>query len=209
MNAEIYDDDIDLALAEYVESRNIEDERKMTSSMWAACMQFIGDKVFKNGDLLRDKNTWNNEPYDLDKVLSLVKKYTFLCNDHNQRICVEHFSMLSGIHKSTISLWANELRRSGDKRAKQIYMLLMDGAMQAADDLMVSRTSVTSIAYRNATEQRYNEYKTKQQEPTIAMSADIIDRLGIAEELKQIGTHPDEIELLPELADDTTELPIV
>lgn len=186
-DVKIYADDIDLALAEYVETRNIEDERKMTSSMWAACMQYIGDRVFKNkADLLRQKNTWNNEPYDLSRVLALVKKYIFMCNDHNQRICVEHFSMLSGIHKSTISLWANELRRSGDKKAKQIYMMLMDGSMQAADDLMISRTSVTSIAYRNATKERYDAVMNKAEENNVLDMDSLADRLGVSDKLQAL-----------------------
>jgi len=184
---EIYADDIDLALAEYVETRNIEDERKMTSSMWAACMQFIGNKVFKNrDDLLREPNTWNNCPYNLDKVLALVNKYIFLCNDHNQRVCVEHFSMLSGIHKSTISLWANDLRRSGDKKAKQIYLILMDGSMQAADDLMVSKTGVNTIAYRNATKERYDAVMSKQAESNILDMDFLADRLGISDKLQAL-----------------------
>ena len=171
-------------------------------------MQYVGNKVFKNrDDLLREPNTWNNCPYNLDKVLALVKKYIFMCNDHNQRICVEHFSMLSGIHKSTISLWANELRRSGDKKAKQIYMMLMDGSMQAADDLMISRTSVTSIAYRNATKERYDAVMNKAEENNVLDMDDLAVALGISDRLKN-NTLPDKGKPADEISEvDTDKYP--
>ena len=183
---EIYADDIDLALAEYVETRNIEDERKMTSSMWAACMQFIGDRLFKNGNLLRGKNQWNNNPYDLDKVLALVDKYSFLCRDHNQRICQAHFCLLSGVDRTTINLWANELRRSGDPRAKKIYETLMENGMTAAEDIALSKSGINSIAYANNYREKYNEYKGKQKDNSVLNMDSLAVRLGISADLQAL-----------------------
>lgn len=180
---EIYADDIDLYLREYCESRHIEDDKKITSSMWAAALMYINQHIFKGKDLLRHKNTFNNEPYDLDKVLALLGKYIFLCSDHNQRVCVDHFCLLSGIDRATIYSWGSEGRRSGDKRAKQVYITLLEHSMMAADDLMVSRSGVNSIAYRNAVQERYNAFWAKQENKAVVDATDLRERLGITEQL--------------------------
>ena len=184
---DVFEDDIDVYLQEYIDSREIQDPRKITSSMWAAAMMFINAHVFKNRDILRQTHTYNNNPYDLDKVLRLLDKYIFLCNDHNQRICVEHFCLLSGITKATISYWTNDLRRSGDKKAKQIVTKLMEHSLMAADDLMVSKTGVNSIAYANNIRDRYSTFMEKQKDSKAIDMADVAEQLGITRQLTALS----------------------
>lgn len=179
---DIFEDEIDLYLDEYIESRGL-DRNKIPSSQWAAAMMYINAHTFKNGDLLRQRNTINNEPYDLDAVLALLNKYCFLCADYCQRICIDHFCLLSGITRATINYWANDMRRSNDKRAKQVYVTLMENGMMAADDLMVSKSGVNSIAYRNAVQDRYNQYLSKQDNKSVIDTDDLVAKLGIAERL--------------------------
>lgn len=187
-NVEVYADDIDMAISEYLEERGIKSARDLTSSMWAACLKYVYVRVFKNGSLLKCRNAKTDKPYeyDLDRVLSLVDRYIFLCNDNNKRIAVQHFCILSGIDKSTISLWANDLRRSGDKRAKQIYMMLMDGSVQAADDMMISKNGVNSIAYANRIHDNYDAFMSKQESVTALDMHDLGERLGISDKLKAL-----------------------
>jgi len=173
---EVYEDDITLYIAEYMESREIEDTRKLTSSMWAACLLYVHDRLFKNDNPLRQKGT-RNHSYNLPLVQELLEKYIGLCCDHNQRICIDHFSLLSGIPKQTISYWATDQRRAGDSRAKAIYNRLVEASLMAADDLMLSRSGVNSIAYRNAVHDRY-ENRPKPQETGVNLP-DLATRLGI------------------------------
>jgi hypothetical protein len=185
---DVYADDIDVYLDEYIQSREL-DPKKVPSSMWAAAMMYINSFVFKGKDLLRQKHTQNNEPYDLDKVLALVNKYCFMCNDHAQRICIEHFALLSGIDRTTIYSWGNDNRRSGDARAKQVYIRLMEDTLTAADDLLLTKSGVNSIAYRNAVQERYSQYMSKQEEKTA------IDTAALE---RQLGLSGNDLALLPE-----------
>lgn len=182
---DIYEDDIDLYIDEYIESRGL-DRNKIPSSQWAACMMFVNQHTFRNGDSLRNTR---NRPYEynLDAVQRLLNKYIFLCSDYCQRVCIEHFCLLSGITRATINYWANDLRRSNDEKAKQIYATLMDHSMMAADDLMISKSGVNSIAYRNAVNERYNAFMAKQEEKTAIDTAALERQLGI-----------DNLALLPE-----------
>ncbi len=187
---QIYTDDIDYFIQEYLESRNIPRD-KVTSSQWAAALTYVNQRVFAGGDLLRDKQAINNEPYRIDEISRLVDLYCFLCRDYGQRISVAHFSLLTGVSKQSISTWSNSIRRPHDKKAKEIYAKLIEAEMISADDLMLSKSGVNSIAYRNATEQRYNAFKAKQQERATLDMDSLAVALGISDKLKNSNALPD------------------
>ena len=176
-DVEIFADDIDLYLQEYIRSREL-DRNKIPSSQWAAAMMYVNAHTFRNGDILR---TTRNRPYEynLDAVSKLLDKYIFMCADYCQRVCIEHFCLLSGMTRSTINYWANGLRRSGDSQARKIVTKLIEHSMMSADDLMLTKSGVNSIAYRNATQERYSQYMSKQTDQTAIDMTDLGTRLGI------------------------------
>ena len=182
---EIYDSDIDYYLQEYIETREL-DRNKIPSSQWAAAMRYVHNHVFTGGNSLRQKNTINNEPYNMDAVEQLLDKYIFLCMDHCQRICTEHFCLLSGLTKATISYWANDVRRADDPRAKRIYKTLLENSVMSADDLMISRNGVNSIAYSNRIHAHYDAFMSKQESKTAIDVGDLAERLGITDRIKAL-----------------------
>lgn len=190
-NISVYEDEIDVYIDEYIQSRGIEDDKKISSSMWAACLMFVHAHVFKNDkDALKIKGAAGNA-YDLDKVDALVDKYVYLCSNFNQRISLDHFSLLSGITRATMSYWTNSARRTKDDKARQIIAKLMDYSMMAADDLLLTKSGVNSIAYRNATETRYNNYLLKKDAKKTINTADLAERLGITEQLALPDKQPE------------------
>jgi len=195
-NVEVYEDDIDLALSEYLEIAGITDKSKITSSSWCAAMIYIGNRLFKNGEVLRQSATWNNEPYDLDKVSALADKYIFLCSHYNQRVCVAHFCSLSGVDSATIYQWGTEARRAGDKRAKAILEKLIEAALVSADDLMLSKSGVNSIAYRNAVNERYANREQKTEiKPELSSLASRLGITGQQKALPEPEQGPEQIEV--------------
>lgn len=179
-NISVYDDDIDLYLEEYIETRGL-DRNKIPSMQWSAAMMYVHNHVFKN-DERRLKNDVGYS-YNLDAVTKLLDKYLFLCADYGQRVCVEHFCLLSGISKGTISYWSSDQRRTGNKQAKEIYKRLIESSLMSADDLMISRNGVNSIAYRNSVQERYNQYLDKQKDRKIIDTVELAERLGITKQL--------------------------
>lgn len=198
---EIYDSSIDYYLQEYIESRNL-DRNKIPSSQWAAAMKYIHDHVFTDDKMLRQKNTINNEPYNMDAVEKLLSKYCFLCMDFCQRICVEHFCLLSGLTKATISYWANDVRRANDPRAKRIYKTLLENSVMAADDLALSKSGVNSIAYANRVHDNYDAFMSKQESVTALDMYDLADCLGVSDKLQAL---PDKGKPAGELLETDTE----
>ena len=182
---EIYDSSIDYYLQEYIETRGL-DRNKIPSSQWAAAMRYINSHVFTGGNSLRQRNTINNEPYDMAEVEKLLDKYIFLCMDHCQRICVEHFCLLSGLTKATISYWANDIRRADDPRAKRIYKTLLENSVMAADDLALSKSGVNSIAYANRVHDNYDAFMSKQESVTALDVVDLAEKLGITDKIRAL-----------------------
>lgn len=176
----VYEDDIDLYLEEYIETRGL-DRNKISSIQWSAALMYVNRHVFKNNQRSLKGDTGYS--YDLDAVTKLLDKYLFLCADFGQRVCVEHFCLLSGINKGTISYWSSDQRRTGNKRAKEIYKRLIESSLMSADDLMISRTGVNSIAYRNSVQERYNRYIDKQKDTRALDTVGLAEKLGIAEQL--------------------------
>ena len=183
-NISIYEDDIDLDLDEYLRARDL-DRNKISSMQWSAALMYVHAHVFKNDPAKLKCEV--GKAYNLDAVTKLLDKYLFLCADYGQRVCVEHFCLLSGINKGTISYWSSDQRRTGNKQAKEIYKRLIESSLMSADDLMISRNGVNSIAYRNSVQERYNQYLDKQKDTKVIDTVDLAEKLGISGALGQLA----------------------
>lgn len=111
-NAEVYESDIDLYLAEYCEQIGAEDEYDIFPAQWNAALKYIYNHVFKpNPSILTIPHTVSNR-YNLCAVEELLDIYIFMCYSHNQEISIQGFSFLSGISRDTIHNWGNDNTRS-------------------------------------------------------------------------------------------------
>lgn len=208
---EIYADDIELYLSEYCQSRGIEDPYNMKSTQWAAALQMIGNRLFKpNRQMLTIPE--HKDTLDLAIVDRLIDKYILLCYDHNQRISIQHFCFLSGIDKSTIYQWlenntmqyiyialdgsivrSRKAIQSGKYKdcvtikSIDLYQKLVNNAIEIADDILLTKSGVNSIAYRNAVQERYNTRRQDQQKSYDA--GNIALQLGITDKLASLPDH--------------------
>lgn len=190
--SDVYQDDIELYLQEFFDLRHI-DPVKVSSMQWAAALMHVCNRMFKHDrDSLRDSH--DKARYDIAIIDSLVDRYIALCYLYNQRICVEHFSFLSGIPFQTLYSWQNDRRPVYiyKNRAEKgllgtekltitkhdIYKKLVQNTVIAADDLLLTKAGVNSIAYRNAVQERYASRAADQVQALDVGS--IADQLGIA-----------------------------
>ena len=213
---EIYQDDIDLYLQEYIDSRGL-DRNKIPSTQWAAALMFVNAHTFRRdkSSLLRSNGHTPYE-YDLFAVSRLIDRYIYLCMDYNQRVCIAHFCYLSGIDDNTVYNWRSDNRRvfiyniGSDSSAIDIdlmssgvvdssmmdsaklticpmdlYKKLIQNTIVSADDLVLSKAGVNSIAYRNAVMERYSSRAAENVQALDVGS--IADQLGITGDVALLG----------------------
>ena len=194
----IYDDDIDMYLAEFLDSMQI-DRAKINSMQWAAALRYIYRHTFKlDPSSILHPAAHGGYEYDILAVNALCDRYIDMCYTYAQRVCVEHFSFLSGISLQTIYTWAKDSRaiyiydpvssslkglgvRSSEKLTltrADIYKKLVQNAMISADDLVLAKSGVNSIAYRNAVQERYSSRAAESVQALDVGS--VADQLGIS-----------------------------
>lgn len=193
---EIYHDDIDLYIQEYIASRGL-DRNKIPSTQWAAALMYVNACTFRrDNSCLLDRSPQNTDQYNIIAVMALCDRYIYLCMDYNQRVCLEHFSFLSGIAIQTLYEWRYDSKpiyiydpekgvvrdsRQLTVRRSDVYKKLIQNTIIAADDLVLSKAGVNSIAYRNAVQERYASRAADQVQALDVGS--IADQLGIASDV--------------------------
>lgn len=107
---EVYEDNIYIALDQYIKERGIKDMNKETQGRWNAALMFIRKQVFPSSrDLMSEVN---GSMYDEYKVNQICDIYIYLCYEYDKEISINGFSFLTGIHRDTIYTWGNEEYRS-------------------------------------------------------------------------------------------------
>ncbi len=118
---EVYENDIDIYLHEFIEIQGIEDMRKEPQSVWNACLMYIQRHVFSDRDNLRLKTTIQNSnsnipsnynSYDYELINSILDYYIYLCNLYNKECSINGFSKLLNININTIMEWGNNYNNS-------------------------------------------------------------------------------------------------
>ena len=207
-DVDIYADDVSMYLSGFCEFVGVDNPKDLSSMQWAGALRYIADHVYKNSGVLK-KSSGINNAYDIDKVSKLCDLYISMCYTYGQRVCLEHFSHLSGIDFDCLYSWKNAryqgyiyldsnnnvidisnhnaayintLRKVPTKTAQDIYKRLVQNTVSAADDIMLSRSGVNSIAYRNAIQERYAA-----RQDTGVGAVDVVglaDQLGISGDIR-------------------------
>lgn len=208
----VYDDDIELYLAEYCDTRGIDNPYDITPSQWSRALGYICDHVFKPDRSILRPPGMHGGAYDLNAVLALVDRYIDLCQDHNQRVSIMGFSRFSGISCSTLQDWGSGRDRGymyysldgkvlsgGDIQKallsgeyvkkptsgfKSVYQKLVNYEGQSLQDLLQDRKRppMTILPLFNAFQARH---ATKQEQPQLDTGS-IAESLGITAELQGI-----------------------
>ena len=71
---DVYENDIDIYLHEFIELQSIEDMRKESQSVWNACLMYIQRHVFTDRDNLRLKTNIQNAN---SNILSNYNSYDY------------------------------------------------------------------------------------------------------------------------------------
>lgn len=205
----VYKSDMDLYLDEFLADIGADDASKISSSQWAAAMIYLGDHVIKpNRQDFIAAGTSSND-YNIFSVSDLADLYIYLCLKFSHRICIEHFSYLSGISYDTLYRWRDDNRKlyiydcsvsdngkhrkgfgNGEKvtiSRSDVFKKLVQNTVSSADDIMLSKSGVNSIAYRNAVQERYNSRRQDQQKTYDA--GNIALQLGITDKLASLPDH--------------------
>lgn len=107
---EVYENNIELYLEQYIKERKIEDMNRETQSRWNAALLFINRHVFSNKNLLMSEI--NGSMYNEYIVNGICDIYINLCYEYDKEISINGFSFLTGIHKDTIYSWGKEEYRN-------------------------------------------------------------------------------------------------
>ena len=104
-------DTIDYYLSEYCETRNIENEYSIPDQQFSAALIYIYNHLFRI-----DKSILFIPPlymeYNLYRLNLLCDKYIYLCFDHNQKVSISGFCLLTGMTRQTIYDWKNNDSRT-------------------------------------------------------------------------------------------------
>lgn len=132
-NIEIYENDIDLYLHQFMIDNDIQDLRAASQSVWNACLMYICRHVFRGTDKLKSKQmTQNGEftgltnynAYDYESINRLCDYYIYLCTLYDKEISQIGFGNLTGINPDTFWDWGNE-RNKLSKAGCEIYKKLV------------------------------------------------------------------------------------
>lgn len=109
----VHENDIDSCIFEICQSEKI-DLYKAKQGQWRYVLNRVGERLFKNTDILKDKsivyNQGSNIPstnnrYDYEKVNKLCNYYIMISDKYNKLVSIIAFSYLSGIDDTTIDKW--------------------------------------------------------------------------------------------------------
>ena len=132
-NVDIYENDIDLYLHEFMLDNDIQDLRAASQSVWNACLMYICRHVFRGTDKLKSKELHEQEgftglstfgAYDYEQVNRVCDYYIFLCTLYDKEISIIGFSNLTGICSDTLNEWGNE-RIKSSKTSTAVYKKLV------------------------------------------------------------------------------------
>lgn len=209
---DIYDDDIEYYFLEYCQKYSF-NPFKISYRQWTGGLMYIYNHAFKNKNTLFQKNSIHiQKQYDLDIVNALCDRYIYLCNLYSKEISIYGFSVLSGIDLSVIYTWKNNTYRQyeyynlqGEKisyndtvnmkdgtyykrlsnTAKKIYEKLLLSSKQSIRDGAGS-VGVGPLALFNDMVSKDLLSDSRVGQIQDYSKTDVIDRLGIANELQSL-----------------------
>ena len=171
---EVYENDIDIYLHEFIEIQGIEDMRKESQSVWNACLMYIQRHVFTDRDNLRLKTNLENTNcimnstfncYDYDLVSNILDYYIYISKLNNKMVSISGFSKLTNIPYSNIVEWGNNYNNTNKLSTKgmDIYKKIMQELEESLVDNLADgkKNPIGSIAmlkhYRNWESPYFND----------------------------------------------------
>ena len=120
---DIFENDIEYYLQEFIEKQDIEDMKKESQSVWNACLMYIQKNVFNNKAMLKADNLSNTDcimssnfnMFNYDLLYNILEHYIYLCNIYSKEISSMGYSKLLGISNEIISMWGNNNNKLSSK----------------------------------------------------------------------------------------------
>ena len=187
-NVDIYENDIDLYLHEFMEVNNIPDLRTASQSVWNACLIYICRYVFRGTNKLKSKElhkaeglygSTNFNSYDYEIVNHVCDYYIYLCTLYDKEISQIGFSNLTGICLETLNQWGNENVRLS-KVSTEIYKKLVKFREESLSNKLATgnKNPVGILAILNRHYQWNLPGVSREQGTQRALTADQLPKLG-------------------------------
>ena len=187
-NIDIYENDIDLYLHEFMEVNKISDLRAASQSVWNACLIYICRYVFRGTNKLKSKElhkaeglygSTNFNSYDYEIVNHVCDYYIYLCTLYDKEISQIGFSNLTGICLETLNQWGNENVRLS-KVSTEIYKKLVKFREESLSNKLATgnKNPVGILAILNRHYQWNLPGVSREQGTQRALTADQLPKLG-------------------------------
>lgn len=187
-NVDIYENDIDLYLHEFMEVNNIPDLRAASQSVWNACLIYICRYVFKGTDKLKSKRLnaqegftglSNFNAYNYETISRLCDYYIYLCTLYDKEISIIGFSNLTGINQDTFHDWGNGSVKSSTT-SREIYKKLNRFREESLSNKLATgnKNPVGILAILNRHYQWNLPGVSREQGTQRALTADQLPKLG-------------------------------
>lgn len=161
---EIYENDIERALAEACERENVSDLLEVGQRQWKAVMRTVGKILFPDNNVLRDKNNillegnnipTNNNRFDYDVINILCDYYMYLSDRYNKLISAVAFSLFLNIPRDTIGSW-KDIDNKLSATSFHIYKKLKDNRLDCIMDDSFDNGNVTGTMFVGNVEYQTN-----------------------------------------------------
>ena len=171
---EIYDNDFEVAIAEACQKYKIADLVKEGQARWKAVMHYVGNRIFPDNKVLKDKNTvllngnnipTNNNRYDYNILNILCDYYIQLSRVYNKLISVVAFSGFVNIHTDTVEKWKYD---EPSTLSFKIWKKLQDDREDSLKDKAADNGNVMGVFQVGRREFGWDMPNVRQEQPKIA-----------------------------------------
>lgn len=199
---DIFENDIDQALAMFCEDQGIDNLRAIPQTVWNAALMYVRKMVFPTPDRLKRhrplpgyiNNNYDNQysnlnntdcnAYDIDTVNSVCDYYIYLCNVYNKGVTISGFCYLTGISQYTVYEWGNG-NRGLSQSSCDIYKKLSKAYEDSAESkLWANKNPVAVMAILNKRFGWNLPGVSKEQTLKAPITSDKLPNLGAIEEKK-------------------------
>jgi hypothetical protein len=165
---EVFENDIDFYLSEFIQSQEIENLKSEPQTVWNACLMYIQRNVFRNRDILKQKNNVYNSSdmlmqtncnsYNYDLLDSIADYYIYITALYDKECSIYGFSKLVNIPYQLIQEWGNNYSNSNRLSTKScdIYKKLTNEREQSLVAKLVSMKHPTAMAIILNKDYNYN-----------------------------------------------------
>lgn len=156
----VFENDIELYLAQFCEEYKIEDMTKEPQSRWNAALMYINRYAFNDKSILKlnsnisKSNTncimnSNFYMYDLDKLEYILYIYYYLCSVYDKECSIMGYSLLTGINYDTLMDWGANERKLSTKGFDIVEKLRLFREESLSNKLTENKNPVGTLAILN------------------------------------------------------------